>query len=310
MPKPQKEYLNNCKVANFISSTSLQSSLLGSTLQLKTLPKKNIFVTVDLTADENLELSSQNITQYDLAVMDAVYTLMVNGATAFTPEMVARIMSGNLNQDVTPQKSGAVTKSLRKLSVIRISIECTAELRQRKVIAEGQTARLTSYLMPIREIEVRSANHQAVMRGYQLIEKPVLYTYGEAVHQIIDVRTDILSAANMRGRLSDTDDVIIIKRALIRRIETLKNPKSRMTNETIRYEYSDTSTGENKGFFTLLGFAASDYKNTRQWAKKRLALHKMITVILDDFTKADYISGYEVIKEEKQKIVGVKLRLA
>lgn len=67
MPKPKKEYLNNSKVANYIST---QNNLFSNTLQLTTMPRKNIFVTVDLSADENLALSSPNITQYDMAVMD------------------------------------------------------------------------------------------------------------------------------------------------------------------------------------------------------------------------------------------------
>ena len=174
MPKPKKEYLNNSKVANYIST---QNNLFSNTLQLTTMPRKNIFVTVDLSADENLALSSPNITQYDMAVMDAVYTLLVNGAVAFTPEMVVRIMSGNFEQDVKPQKSGAVTKSLRKLSLIRISIDCTSELRARKKIEKDQSVKLTSYLMPLREVDIRSANHQTIMKGFQLLEKPVLYTY-------------------------------------------------------------------------------------------------------------------------------------
>ena len=129
MPKPKKEYLNNSKVANYIST---ENNLFSNTLQLTTLPRKNIFVTVNLFADENLALSNPNITQYDMAVMDAVYTLLVNGAVAFTPEMVVRIMSGNFEQDVKPQKSGAVTKSLHKLSLIRISIDCTTNFVQEK----------------------------------------------------------------------------------------------------------------------------------------------------------------------------------
>ena len=62
-------------------------------------------MTVNLFADENLALSNPNITQYDMAVMDAVYTLLVNGAVAFTPEMVVRIMSGNFEQDVNHRKA-------------------------------------------------------------------------------------------------------------------------------------------------------------------------------------------------------------
>ncbi len=75
MPKPKKEYLNNCKVANYILT---QNDLFSSPTPLTTIPKKNIFVTVDLTADENLALSNRNITQYDMAVMDSVYTMLVN----------------------------------------------------------------------------------------------------------------------------------------------------------------------------------------------------------------------------------------
>ncbi len=51
MPKPKKEYLNNSKVANYISSNN---KLLDKTLQLTTIPQKNIFETVDLTTDEKL----------------------------------------------------------------------------------------------------------------------------------------------------------------------------------------------------------------------------------------------------------------
>lgn len=302
MPKPKKEYLNNSKVANYIST---ENNLFSNTLQLTTLPRKNIFVTVNLFADENLALSNPNITQYDMAVMDAVYTLLVNGAVAFTPEMVVRIMSGNFEQDVKPQKSGAVTKSLHKLSLIRISIDCTNELRARKKIEKDQTAKLTSYLMPLREIDIRSANHQTIMKGFQLLEKPVLYTYAELVKQIIDVPTELLEI----NEISDTDSVIVIKRALIRRIEQMRNRKNHMDNDIIRYERYDPTTGTKKGFFVMLGFDESEYKNANQWKKKKSSLNKIITTILAEFTKEKYIAGYEVVKEGKQKVIGVKIIL-
>lgn len=302
MPKPKKEYLNNSKVANYIST---QNNLFSNTLQLTTMPRKNIFVTVDLSADENLALSSPNITQYDMAVMDAVYTLLVNGAVAFTPEMVVRIMSGNFEQDVKPQKSGAVTKSLRKLSLIRISIDCTSELRARKKIEKDQSVKLTSYLMPLREVDIRSANHQTIMKGFQLLEKPVLYTYAELVKQIIDVPTELLEI----NEISDTDSVIVIKRALIRRIEQMRNRKNHMDNDIIRYERYDPTTGTKKGFFVMLGFDEAKYKNANQWKKKKSSLNKIITTILAEFTKEKYIAGYEVVKEGKQKVIGVKIIL-
>ena len=309
MPKPQKEYLNNSKIANYISTK--QGDLFSSTMQLMTIPKKNIVVTVDLDADENLALSNPNITQYDMAVMDAVYTMMVNGAWVFTPEMVVRIMSGNFDQDVTPQKSASVVKSLHKLSLIRISIDCTNELRARKKIEKDDTAVLKSYLMPLREVEVRSANHRSVRRGYQLIEEPVLYTYANIINQIIDVPVELLEIADAsgRGHLYDTDDVIVIKRAIIRRIEVLKDKKNNMNNGIIRYERYDPVAGTPKGLFARLGYQESNYKNAKQWKKKRSSLNKIVTTILEDFSKEKYIAGYDIIREGKQKVVGVRIIL-
>lgn len=298
MPKPKKEYLNNSKIANYISSNN---NLLDKTLQLTTIPKKNIFVTVDLTTDENLSVTNQNITQYDMAVMDSVYTLLVNGTSSFTPEMIVRIMSGNFEQDVTPQKAGSVTKSLNKLSLIRISIDCTDELRMRKQIGNNKTAQLTSYLMPIREITIRSANHQTEMKGFQLIEKPVLYTYAENIKQIMSVPTALLKAKN---KISNTDDVIIIKRALIKRIEIMKSNKNLINSNIINYERYDSKTGDTKGFLQTLGFNKNNYSN---WKKKKSRLHNTITSILDIFIQDNYILGYTVITEGKQKINGIQI---
>lgn len=298
MPKPKKEYLNNSKIANYISSNN---NLLDKTLQLTTIPKKNIFVTVDLTTDENLSVTNQNITQYDMAVMDSVYTLLVNGTSSFTPEMIVRIMSGNFEQDVTPQKAGSVTKSLNKLSLIRISIDCTDELRMRKQIGNNKTAQLTSYLMPIREITIRSANHQTEMKGFQLIEKPVLYTYAENIKQIMSVPTALLEAKN---KISNTDDVIIIKRALIKRIEIMKSNKNLINSNIINYERYDSKTGDTKGFLQTLGFNKNNYSN---WKKKKSRLHNTITSILDIFIQDNYILGYTVITEGKQKINGIQI---
>lgn len=296
LPRVKKEYMNNSKVANYISSNN---ELLEKTIQLTTIPKKNVFVTVDLTADKKLFLTNSDITQYDMAVMDSVYTLYVNGVTSFSPEMVVRIMSGNFEQDVKVHKLEEVNKSLKKLSLIRITIDCTEELLARRKIKKGKTLTLTSYLMPLREIEVQSANYKAVTKGYQLLEKPVLYTYAENVKQIMSVPTSLLET-----NISDTDEAVILKRTLIKRIETMKNDKNRMNSNIIIYERVDKNTGKKKGFFKTLGYNEENYSN---WKKKKLTIHRTILSILDNFVAEKYIKGYEVIKEGKQKIIGISI---
>lgn len=304
MPRPKTEYLNNCKVANSITN----NDAFSQTLKLTTIPKKSICVVIDLEASETLTVSNRNITQYDMAIMDAVYTLLVNGTMTFTPEMIARIMSGNFDQDVTTQKSITIAKHIRKLSLIWISIDCTDELRARKKIAVGETAQYGSYLLPIREIDIQSANHQTIMHGYQLIETPVLYRYAETIKQIVNIPTELLKISGTDGsrQLSDTDTVIVIKRALIRRIEAMKNVHNHINNNTIRYERYDSDEDRVKGFFADIGYKSDD-KSSVQWRKKRGSLHAIITTILDDFVREKYIAGYEVIREARQKIVGVKI---
>ena len=133
MARPEKEYMNISKVAHYISAnTGLVDN--ETSLRLKTIPKKNVFVDVDLHKDEHLQLSSPNVTQYDMAVLDAVYTLFVNKQSMFSPEMLLRIMSGNFEQDASPQKIGSITRSINKLRHIDIRIDYTDEARARKLI--------------------------------------------------------------------------------------------------------------------------------------------------------------------------------
>lgn len=290
-PNPQNEYLNISKVAKYISTKQgLINTNEEISLQLTTIPKKNIFVTVNLFADENLSISNPNITLYDAAVMDAIYTLYVSGSEVFTPEMIVRTMSGNLTQDVTPQKAGAITKSLNKLTMVRITIDCTEELIARKVLKKGQKAHLKSYLMPLRELEVKLGN-QKIAKGYQLIEEPVLYTYAEKVGQIINVPRSLLET---KGELSDTDEVIIIKRQLIKRIEAMKNSKNHIVSRKISYEWYDKNTNTFKGFFIELGYKKNDYSN---WRKKKSNLHHIIKTLLTNYAKEKYIKSFTETKE-------------
>lgn len=298
LPNITNEYLNNTKVVTYLSTNKTS---FENTLKLTTIPKKDIFITVDLAADKNLHLTNPNITVFDKAVMDSVYTLFVYGETTFTPEMIVRIMTGNRLQDVRKRKAQDVTDSLIKLSLIRITIDCTDEFRTRNLISKNREVKLTSYVMPVREIEVLSANHKTVMKGFQLLEKPVLYSYAEQVNQIISVPTSILATNKI---ISDTNDNIILKRSLIQRIETMKNTKNKIKSKSIIYERTDKETRKTKGFFESLGFIEENYSN---WKKKKNNLHKSIISILDCFKEENYIKSYEIIKKGKQKILGISV---
>ena len=71
LPKTQNENFNISSVAKFITTTGGLVSSENPT-ELKVMPSKNIIVTVDLEKDKDVKLSSNNVTMYDLAVMDSV----------------------------------------------------------------------------------------------------------------------------------------------------------------------------------------------------------------------------------------------
>lgn len=295
----ENESFNNSIVANHMLTNK---NLFDKCYTLDTLPKKNIFITIDFDIDENLRLTNPDITQYDLAVMDSVYTLLTHNIIEFTPEMLSRVMSGNINQDVTSHKIKTIEKSLKKLSLIKIDIDCSKEYQARNKIDKTDTAILSSYLLPLNKIKIYAATKNVKMIGYKVIEKPAFYKYAETVGQILTVPISIL---NTSQRLSDTEEVIIIKRALIKRIEVMKNKKNKMNSNVISYEWYDTKKREYKGFLNYLGFYKENYSN---WRKKKSNIHNAIVKILEEFTKDNYIAGFEVL-QKKSKINGIKILL-
>ena len=112
MPKTDTEYTNISKLAHYITTTNGLVDA-GKPFTLVTMPSKNATVTIALNADKGIKLS-KNITQYDFDIMDAVYSLYINGCSIFSPEMVGRVVSGKLDGRVSAQERGSVIGSMSK----------------------------------------------------------------------------------------------------------------------------------------------------------------------------------------------------
>lgn len=294
LPKTDTEYFNLSPIIHHISTTGGIVDASSPT-ELVTMPSKNAVVTVDLKQDSEVALSNKNISYFDRAVMDSVYTLYANDCICFTPEMIVRVMSGNPSLNVRPQKVGAVTKSLNKLATIRITIDCTEEFKARGLsLRKGETGLLTSYLMPLKEIKLKSVNGEIMMNGFHLIEQPVLYSYAERTGKIATVPTKLLNAPD----ISDTDDNIIVKRYCIQKIEELKRAKNKHgLNEILYYD-----TEIEQGALNDLWYN-NNFSNIRD---KKAKLHKTILIILDTFKIEKYITDYEIITEGSS-IIGVRI---
>lgn len=294
LPKAEKENFNITAVAKYIS-TNGNLIALENPIELQTMPSKNIIVTVDLEKDEDVTLSSNNVTLFDLAVMDSVYTLFKSGCNSFTPEMVARIMSGNVRGDVKPQKSGAVTKSLRKLALIRVTLDCTDEYRERGIpLKKGDQALYTDYLLPMREVQLKSVNGDVYVNGFLLKEMPILYDYAERIGRIATVPITLMKVAGV----TDTEDAILVKRYVIQRVEELKRARNKASLKEIIYYDQDMK----KGAMSELWYD-STFKNVRD---KKSKLHSTIIKVLESFKNEKYIKDYREVLDGKS-VVGVEI---
>lgn len=290
----RRDYMNNTKMMN---SVACNEDISGG-LDVHPLTDKRIVVPVEFETDPGIDMSGISISSFDRMVMDSVYTYIVTtGSMDFTPQDIARIMSGSTG-NVTRKKIDKIITSIEKLSVIRIKIDCTDELIKRGKIVKGQRVMKSSYLLPVECTEIIPKNHKGYISGYHLLQIPAMYEYAEYLNQIITVDSSLLSI----GDLSNTDESITIKRYIIRRIEGMKNDKNNLMSRKITYRYFDH--GKEKGLFKAIGYDESRYANKR---KKRNDIHKTVIKILDAYTDKQYIKGYKVIKTNKQKITGVEI---
>lgn len=296
LPKIEQERFNVSNVAKYISTTAGLVNADNPT-ELVTIPSKNVIVTVNLWKDKDVALSSNNITLYDLAVMDAVYTLYCNGCAAFTPEMVARVMSGDLKAYIKSQKAGSITRSLRKLAFIRITLDCTEEYKARgiKIRADG-SALFTDYLLPMSEIQLKAVNGDTYLDGFSVKEVPILYDYAKRIGKIASVPTSLLDIPGV----SDTDDGILVKRYLIQRIEELKRARNKSELKEIIYYDSETKQGALSDLWY-----DEEFKNVRD---KKAKLHKLVIKALESFISEKYIREYRVITEGKS-VIGVEIEV-
>lgn len=302
LPCIYKHYSNNCKISKqiifFLDPFMTQMSF-------RTMRDPSIVTKVTVNTKEE-EILNTRFTYWDRIVMDAVYTLSVYGQDVFTPEMLMRVISGNPEADASEKKLAVIRDTLDRLSYIKIRVDCTDEMIAKKVIKKGQTYVRETYMLPLEKEEVRSGNHKKIMTAYRLLKKSALYEYAEKVNQFICIPSEILE--NSHRAVSDSMDAIQIKRYLIMRIEEMKNGTNKMRSDIISYQWYDAKGKRMRGMYPTLGFL-EDISDGTRGRKMRSSIHNKVKRILDYYTEIGYIAGYEVIREGKQKIKGVRIKL-
>lgn len=284
--KFQRQFMNNTKLSHTLVTKNIDPTKDGFDLKIN----ERAVNLIDIWSDQNISLSNCKLSQYDLAVMDAVYTIIKHGYKIVTPEWILRVMSGNQKQKLTENKINKLNSCIQKLKSIHIKIDCTAEyntyqLRERKKPVDRWT--YESYLLPFGKAEAKYETNGRVATAYKILEIPALYLYAEMNHQIISVPACLFET---QEQYNDTDEAILIKRYVVKRVAQIIRGNSIKSNK-ISYIWCDKNDGETKGLFPDLGYVDDCSENFRKNTKSKI--NKIVKGTLESLKQANAINNYE-----------------
>lgn len=284
-----KQYMSNTKIGRSITDKYLEIDTLEKLIPVTIT--ESIINLVDIWKDESITVSNPNITPFDMAVMDAAYTIMCSGHMIITPEWISSVLSGNRDQRPTPKKLEAIQKSIDKLRCVHIRINFKNEANARTSSKDKKDSFVyESYLLPLDKMEVKYKANGKTVIAYPVLSKPALYRYAEFVHQIVDVPAELLDT---HGDFSDTDEAILIKRYVIKRVAQIISDNNLHSNK-ISYLWYDKDTKEKRGLFTELRYTPD---NTKKWSNKKQKINRIVYLTLQSLVVKGVIAWFEPYRE-------------
>lgn len=255
--------------------------------------KKPIETGVIIKIDELKDVQfSRQLTYFDRAVANAVYSIYLTGATHFTPGMVFRAMNGESESVRMTSKDmqDKINESIQRLMRTLITIDATNENPQK----DGRNKKLPFIIRGNLVYAVYAqlkVNGQEVS-GYKFVHKPPLLQYSEWKKQINTYDINVLDTP-----LKTTEDNVILKSYLLERVLGAKNESSKLQN-IILY---DT-------IYKILNVEAENEGTLR--AKKRDIRNKVKSVLnywIEEKSIDGFIGFEELTDENTPPINGKKV---
>lgn len=293
----QKHLIPNNKLANSITKDNVVDA---GAIDLVVLGKgKNEITTRCILSYEgdNVKLSSRRpITEYARNVADAVASLYVYGDQSHivTPAIVYRAMvHATETETPSPQQIGAVTKALDMLRFVRVQVDCTAELKKRKLNLNGEVISgggIDTYLLALKQVWVISGGKK--VSAYKIMEAPILYDYSRLTGQVLTVPAALLDIRDTTGaKIANTERRIAVKGYLMRRISVMKG-----------------KTGDRQSRHILYSAIFSEVCDTPPTAKEQRAIREYIDLVLESWKAQNFINGYTTITSGR-KHTGVEISI-
>lgn len=290
---PQKHVMPINKLANSITKDIIDAG----TVELDVGRKKGEIKTRCILSYEgdNVKLTSrQPFTEYDRQVSDAVTSLYEYGdkSHVVTPATVYRAMvHATETETPSPQQIGAVTRSLDKMRFVRVQIDCTEELKRRKIELNGEQitgGKVDTYLLALEKVEVQAGGKKTI--AYKVMKTPILYDYSRLTNQVATVPAALLDIRDdTGGKVANTERRIAIKGILMRRVSIMKGRSGSTQSRHVLYDSLYESIGE---------------KDLSR--KDQQAIREYIGLVLDSWKRDKFIKDYKELTAGRKK-TGVEI---
>lgn len=312
---PENTYINICKLSQEIFKNRYKTGC-KNTIEVGSRHKP---MTCTYILDMPEELAKKSFNYFDSVVHDAIYTLQRCGKERITLTDILRIMAYDNSlrlyyQKEKPQKRELrLRESVEKLMGTGIAIEFKDEVRKRNLTdAEGK---LLSGILVGKMVPLEADDDGKTFWFIDGKNLPV-FQYAEYIKQIISVPGALM--APEKYPFSNTDEVILLRRILIQRLEVMANEKNHLNGNKIRYY----GAGKGDGILPLLGIRKENFAQeevtlqgssrvryqSRGWKNKVHEIHKKVQIILDVYKKMGYIEDYLPLRNGVRELVrGVEI---
>lgn len=347
MKMPENIYINICKVSQEVFKNKFNLNRINR-IKLGERNAESMFCEYRVSRRDQV----QNIefSYYDAVVCDAVYTIYRTNCNKFTITDLIRVMTGDATarfyhqKDKMQKREKRLLDSLERLMNTCITIDYSDEAKKRKMKDEQgkqldpEKCYAGNFLVPLHTKDGK------VFWFLQYKGTPIelpLYKYAEKNGQIICVPRKLLAPseflqtalkdkkfiASEEGQkllsdvnFSNTDEMMLLKRILIQRLEVMGNTKNNVVNRKILYY----GTGSNKGILPLAGIVEDNFApdekfddtekkvrcESRSWKNKVYNVNKKLCGILEVYKKCGYITDYKLLRigdDPKAMVRGVEI---
>lgn len=262
--------------------------------------KVEVPVYIAITAENDFPIENYN--KFDDAVMAAIGTLAHAQNDRYpvdvTTDQLFRVMNGkrDLKRGARPKQAKRIDESMDKMRFSRIYIDRTAEaemLNYKLQDSRVSGAIIDDNVLHASRITVTLENNKKV-RGYRILQEPILYTYNREKNRLFYVPYDLL---NVSATTEITENIIEIRNYLLFRIESMYTGALNSNKILFKKIYEETGILPPE---TRLN--RENYKDTDTYTanirKQRAKDRKKVSEILTDWKEKKYISGFEISNED------------